>query len=119
MEATASSQGGTYDKEGALRNLGGDLELLKEVARMFVTDWPQQRSAIQNALAQADAPSLRVSVHSVKGAVSNFGAHHAAALALDMEAACKRGDLSRAPEQAEALFREVDLVAAALEREFG
>ncbi|MDK9723558.1 MAG: Hpt domain-containing protein [Sterolibacteriaceae bacterium MAG5] len=112
-------EAGVFDRDAALRNLGGDVELLGEIARLFVADWPANRSAILDALDRTDAPGLRVSVHAVKGAVSNFGARQAVALALDLESACKAGDLSRANQQVENLFAEVDRLASNLAREFG
>lgn len=119
MNTPVSPHEEIFDRDAALRNLGGDTELLKDIAMLFITDWPQNRSSIMEALGRADAVTLRVSVHSVKGAVSNFGARQAVALALDLESACKNGDLSRAPEQIETLFREVDQLTSALEKEFG
>lgn len=112
-------ESGVFDRDAALRNLGGDVELFGEIARLFVADWPGNQAAIVDALNKADAASLRVSVHSVKGAVSNFGARQAVTLALDLESACKVGDLSRAGQQVDALFAEVDGLVANLAREFG
>lgn len=118
METAAAPGDRVFDRDTALRNLGGDADLLREIAHLFIADWPQYRTAILDALSRSDAQALRVSVHSVKGAVSNFGAARAVAAALDLEASSKAGDLSRAQAQVETMFAAVERVAAALAEEF-
>jgi HPt (histidine-containing phosphotransfer) domain-containing protein len=64
----------TLDRQGALLRVGGDEELLKEIAAIFLDDYPKHVAEIRAALATNDAKRLEVSAHTLKGAVGNFGA---------------------------------------------
>ncbi len=70
----------------ALERLGGDEELLREVARLFLDEYPALLVEIREAVAARDADGLQRAAHSLKGSVSNFGADAAynAAFVLEM-----------------------------------
>lgn len=70
----------------ALERLGGDEELLREVARLFLEEYPGLLLEIREAVAARDADALQRAAHSLKGSVSNFGADAAynAAFVLEM-----------------------------------
>ncbi|MCX6604985.1 MAG: Hpt domain-containing protein [Acidobacteria bacterium] len=70
----------------ALERLGGDEELLREVARLFLEEYPGLLLEIRQAVAARDADALQRAAHSLKGSVSNFGADAAynAAFVLEM-----------------------------------
>jgi two-component system sensor histidine kinase/response regulator len=96
-------------------HLGGDAELARELATIFLADRAEMMGRIERAIAAGDAESLRVSAHTLKGAVGNLGASAAAAAALRLE---KIG-ASRALDQAEVgwgeLSREIAALAETLE----
>ena len=108
-----------FDRAAVIENLGGDEELFRQIAAMFVADWPETQARLRRALQAGDAEVLRTAAHSVKGAVMNFAAEPAALAARTLEMACKAGDLTQAPAQVEALIQAIDEVAAALVREIG
>lgn len=87
-----------FDRDAALARVGGDLELLQEIARLFLEDEPNMVLAIENAVAAADARGLERSAHTLKGCVSNFGAAHCYEASLNLEKLGRAGDFSAVPE---------------------
>ena len=85
------------DRSVALERVGGDEELLKEIAGLFLIEYPILLQDIRAALARADAESLERSAHSLKGAVSNFEARLAFDAALRLETIGRSKNLARAP----------------------
>jgi len=85
--ASAETQLGQLDEAVALSRVGGDADLLREVAELFLADYPHTLQEIRNAVAAGDASTLEHSAHSLKGSVSTFGAPLAfqAALALEQQ----------------------------------
>jgi HPt (histidine-containing phosphotransfer) domain-containing protein len=73
------------DRQFALSRVGGDEELLKEIAAVFVADYPNSLREIRAAIDSGDASLLERSAHSLKGSVANFGARDAVASALRLE----------------------------------
>ncbi len=63
-----------FDRHVALLRVGGDEELLKEIADIFLEDYPKVLAEIQAALACGDARRLEQSAHTLKGSAGNFGA---------------------------------------------
>jgi HPt (histidine-containing phosphotransfer) domain-containing protein len=58
----------------ALDRLGGDEELLREIAGLFMEDYPKTLADIRRALDIQSGPALESAAHNLKGAVGNFGA---------------------------------------------
>ncbi len=83
----------------SLERVGGDRELLEEVAQLFLDDYPNSIAEIQTALAAGDPRGVERGAHTLKGAVSNFGADSVVETALALEMAGRNGDLTTAPEE--------------------
>jgi HPt (histidine-containing phosphotransfer) domain-containing protein len=62
------------DRHVALLRVGGDEELLKEIATIFLEDYPKILVEIRAAIVGGDAKRLEESAHAMKGSVGNFGA---------------------------------------------
>ena len=62
------------DRALALSRVGGDEDLLREIAGLFLDDYPNLVEKIKQALAANDARGLERASHSLKGSVANFGA---------------------------------------------
>lgn len=73
------------DRQFALSRVGGDDELLKEIAAVFLEDYPNSLREIHAAIDSGDASQLERSAHSLKGSVANFGARDAVAAAFRLE----------------------------------
>ena len=82
----------------ALERLGGDEELLQEVAGLFLEEYPTLMAEIHAAVQTGNAHRLERAAHSLKGSVSNFGADCAVQAALGLETIGRSGDLAGAKE---------------------
>lgn len=82
------------DRELALSRIGGDLELLQEIALLFLSDSSRMLDEIQKAVAARNAGALDRAAHTLKGCVSNFGAQGLYNAALALERMGRSGDLS-------------------------
>ncbi|MBZ5636399.1 MAG: Hpt domain-containing protein [Acidobacteriia bacterium] len=73
------------DRATALARVGGDLELLKEIAALFLDEYPRALDDIHKAVATGDAYVLERAAHGLKGSVANFGASTAVDAAFQLE----------------------------------
>jgi len=91
---SVETQLGQLDEAVALSRVGGDEELLREVAELFLADYPHTLEEIRKAVAAGDASTLEHSAHSLKGSVSTFGAPLAFQAALALEQQGRSGTLA-------------------------
>jgi two-component system sensor histidine kinase/response regulator len=77
------------DRDVALARVGGDADLLKEIAQLFLDDYPKALANLRTAVACSDARNVERAAHGLKGSVSHFGASAA------VEAACTIEQLGR------------------------
>ncbi len=83
MEAQAQLL--TFNREMALDRVGGDEELLREVAQLYFDEYPAIVEQIQTAVRSGSAQDLQRSAHTLKGSLGTLGAEQAAAHALRLE----------------------------------
>ena len=95
------------DVERLVRRLGGNRDLLREIAAMFVSGAPGMMREVAEAVERGDAPLLRQAAHKLKGSAANFLATGAVEAALRLERMGAAGNLSGAREACEALGVEV------------
>jgi len=93
---------------GALEHLEGDVELLREIAGMFVDQCPSLVSRFKEAVAQKDPVEIERAAHTVKGSVSNFAARAAFEAALRLEKIGREGALDEADAACTALEEELE-----------
>jgi PAS domain S-box-containing protein len=94
------------DMDAAMKVFGGDNELMKEAAGIFLEeDYPEQIAIIKDGLSRRDATTVKVAAHSVKGAARSLGGLVLGEVALRLEEAGKNGDL----KNAEALVDEMEI----------
>ncbi len=74
-----------FDKAVALSRVGGDVELLREIAVLFLDDYPKSLTELRSAVEARDPRRVERSAHGLKGSVSNFGARPAVDAALELE----------------------------------
>jgi signal transduction histidine kinase/DNA-binding NarL/FixJ family response regulator/HPt (histidine-containing phosphotransfer) domain-containing protein len=96
------------DMPTALAGLGGNEQLLRKMAGMFLEDCPGHLNAIGEAIASGDSQRLAATAHSLKGATGIFAARAAFEAALRLEQMGRSGDLDQAEQAHEALKAEVD-----------
>jgi HPt (histidine-containing phosphotransfer) domain-containing protein len=104
------------DRELALMRVGGDEELLREVAALFLENETLMMDAIRGALLAGDAASVELNAHSLKGSISNFGADDAVAIALSIESLGRERALNGAWQKFDQLEKAMHELRPELER---
>jgi two-component system, sensor histidine kinase and response regulator len=102
------------DRATALARVGGDLELLKEIAALFLDEYPRALDDMRKALAAGDAKLLENAAHGLKGSVANFCAPAAEDAAFQLEKLGRAQKLDQAPEMVSALEQALALLQAEL-----
>jgi HPt (histidine-containing phosphotransfer) domain-containing protein len=87
-------QGTGMDHEVALARVGGDAELLREIADLFLDDYPNVLVELRAAAERGDAKAVERTAHSLKGSVANFGARSAVDAAFRIESMGRDRELS-------------------------
>jgi HPt (histidine-containing phosphotransfer) domain-containing protein len=96
------------DRDLLIERLGGDEELLADVARLFFLDCPERLAAIRTALDDHDAERIRTTAHALKGAAGALSAQGLFDAARTLERMGAEGRL----EAAEAVWRGLSVEAA-------
>jgi two-component system sensor histidine kinase/response regulator len=102
------------DVAEALGRLGGDRELLRELAATFLDQAPRWMEAIGQAVARRDAGQLKASAHPLKGSLGTFAANGAFAAAQRLETMGREGNLEGGPDAWDCLQREMARLTPAL-----
>ncbi len=84
------------DRELALCRVGGDITLLKEIAAIFLDEYPKGLADLQIALDAGDAYKFERVAHGLKGSVATFGAQLAVDAAFHLEQLGHAKDLATA-----------------------
>ncbi len=103
------------DWETALGRLGGDEELINDLAKLFLEESPRMLSAVQQAVERKSAVELQRAAHSMKGSVATFSAQPAFEAALKLERLARAGELGGAADAFDTLKVEVGRLRTALE----
>jgi HPt (histidine-containing phosphotransfer) domain-containing protein len=98
------------DLDGALEAVDGDLDLLQDVVKLFLEEWPARVEALRNALARQDATDVVSTAHRLKRALCNVGGMAAGDLALQLEIMGEKAKLEGAADVLQALEHEIEHV---------
>jgi CheY-like chemotaxis protein len=102
------------DTASALARAGGNVELLKEMAAVFLREVPVLMTDLHKAVAAADARATECAAHKLKGCVGNFTARPAFEAASKLEVLGRDGSLSEAEPAYVELEREIQRLKSAL-----
>ena len=110
---SAQPGGAVFDREVALARVDGDADLLKEIAVLFLEEYPGSLKELRDAIACGDVQQAERTAHALKGSVSNFGSLAALEVAREIE------DLGRSGKLAEMtpLLDHLELALGALRLE--
>lgn len=75
----------SFDHQLALERIGGDEELLREIAVIFLEEYPAMVEQIRTAVAGNDGETVARAAHKLKGSLGAFSADTGVALARDLE----------------------------------
>jgi two-component system sensor histidine kinase/response regulator len=106
---------GSLDREVALARMGGDLQLLREIADLFLDNYQEWLGELRRATALGDAQAVERTAHGLKGSVANFGASKAVEASLKLEHLGRSRDLAGAKESLAALERALETLRGDLE----
>jgi two-component system sensor histidine kinase/response regulator len=95
---------GVINPDSALKRLGGDLSLLKKLAKLFLRDSTDLMVEIQQAMRRGDCKSVQHLAHKRKGSAGYFSAESVQRAALKLEMMGKSGDLI----DADATWKELE-----------
>jgi HPt (histidine-containing phosphotransfer) domain-containing protein len=102
------------DVDSFIERVGGDTDLARELAVLFIPDAIRLVGAIRDAVDAAEPERLRQEAHALKGAAGNFGAARVVAASLDLEMMGKAGDLSRSKAVLASLEEDASQLVEAL-----
>jgi signal transduction histidine kinase/DNA-binding response OmpR family regulator len=104
-----------FDREVALKRLGGDQELFQQIARVFLMDVALQISMIKKNLDARNFTQIGRQAHLLKGAAGNVGAVSLHELLIALEIAAKQENpseieplLTRIPEELERYGQQLE-----------
>jgi HPt (histidine-containing phosphotransfer) domain-containing protein len=100
----------------ALSHVDGDAALLREIADLFLGDYPQRMAEIQAAIATDDGQALMRAAHSLKGVAGTFAAKATYEAAQRLETMGENGDLLAARDAYTALETEMSRLTGVLAR---
>lgn len=108
-----------YDPAALAQKCDGDADFIRHLVHLYLKDHPQQAQVLRAALGNADLERLYSVSHSIKGAVSQFGAQRAVEAAQGIEKCCRLGETGAAQRFGEALLEALDELAQALLDDYG
>ena len=88
--------GDSFDHDAALERVGGDEDLLRQIAEMFTQICPEWLENLQRHLNERDQAAMRRMAHSLKTSADNVGGHQACASMTRLENAAAEGSLDEA-----------------------
>jgi HPt (histidine-containing phosphotransfer) domain-containing protein len=100
--------------DSALEMLGGDMDLLREVVEMFLTDLPNKLEELRTGIAQSDPDKVRRVAHSLKGAAANIAAEDVRSSAFEIEQLASNGDLDSVVTRVPELERRIQALVEAI-----
>ena len=98
----------------ALERVGGDNELLEEVARLFLDSAAELLAEIRDAVVSRNAKALERAAHTLKGSVGNFAAEATFQAALKLEKMGRAGELNGVDSAFAALETEMQRLQPAI-----
>ena len=112
--STNESSTDALDFEAALNRVGGNLEMLTQLAEVFRLDSPRLLDEMSGALQDGDARRLNESAHSLKGMVAFFGNKAATESAFRLETMGQDNRLANGHMELAALKSCVDQLSHSL-----
>ena len=115
VESVTSGHLHVMEYPAALERVGGDLQLLQEVAQLFLDEYPGTLERIRQGLERGSAKDVEHEAHTLKGSVANFEAAPTVRAALALETLGRSGSVENGGFLFRALTRELDRLRPVLE----
>jgi HPt (histidine-containing phosphotransfer) domain-containing protein len=104
-----------FDRDALLTRVDGDMTLLNQVVGIFLADYPNMLSKIEEAVASSDPKELEASAHALKGSAASLGANRLSIAALKLETMGRDALLTDAAQQ----YRELQVEGALTQKVLG
>jgi two-component system, sensor histidine kinase and response regulator len=98
----------SIDEAEILARFDGDIELARELAGIFIDEYPNYLAAIREAVVSASPKALEHSAHTLKGSLGNFSTKDAHASALQLETLGRTGSVDGAAEILQKLEQQME-----------
>ncbi|MCB0317658.1 MAG: Hpt domain-containing protein [Bdellovibrionales bacterium] len=105
-----------FDREDAMTRVEQDSQLLSELMDIFLTEYQDYLTAIDNAIISKDTKKITENAHSIKSALGNIGAASSFELAKNLEFAARKDQLEKAVGFSAALKTEVGKFLVEIEK---
>jgi two-component system, sensor histidine kinase and response regulator len=113
--ADSGQNAALVDWDEALRGVGGDRQLLREVVQIFLQEVTPLMDEIRAAIAGHDAAALKRGAHSLKGSILFLGAAEPADQALQLEQIGAGGELQPAAAALQLLELQIQSLGVELQ----
>jgi len=92
-----------FDRAAALRNVGGDPEILRQLVELFLDQGWERVDRVSRALSEGNARELEIAAHSLKGTAALMGMTRLRDRAYSLERSGAEGTVDAAGPDAEGL----------------
>jgi len=114
-EDLATDDQSVMDINSVMERVGGDKELLAELAELFIEDSQKLLAQIKEAIVRGDARVLERVAHTLKGSVGNFSAKTAREAALKLEEMGRNSELADVDQAYTRLDKEISRLCSTLQ----
>ena len=84
-----------FNQDAFMERLGGELEIAREIVKVFLEDAPEQIEGLRQALEKRDADAVRRCGHKLKGSAGAIGAEAIQQVAYEIEIIGGAGNLDK------------------------
>lgn len=105
-----------FNLQVALEHTGGDRQLLRELAQIFVAEAPAKLAEFERAMLSLDFPALRRAAHKLKGEAGTLGSAELADAARELEAQAGAAHAQASAQLVDRLAGALRQLAASLQR---
>ena len=103
-----------WSPDAMLGRLGGDEDLARQLASLFIAECPRMMTAVRQSVASGDAEAIRRAAHAFKGSVGNFTDGAPMTTAFELEQIGREGRTAAAAAVLARLERDVEVFTAQL-----
>lgn len=114
-EASSALGAQVFDLDIALKRVGGEMDFLLELLRLFLHACPSQLEQIRDAIARGDGKTVASVAHKISGAVGNFGCLVVHGTAQKLEQLGRDNKLPEAAQACAQLRAEIEEIRATVE----
>jgi CheY-like chemotaxis protein len=113
-EARALSASKAFDRDALLTEVGGDMDLLGEMVKLFREDWPRRVAQLRAAVRGGRGHDLAASAHALKGSIGTFRAADAFETARRLEFLGRQEDFAAADQTVRSLEEKLRALESSL-----